>query len=44
VRILVDDDPDVIDAVSAAGLPTLLADWVPRPPVLAQAQGEEGRA
>ncbi len=44
VVILVDDDPDVITAVTAAGVPTMLADWVPRGATLAKAQGEEGRA
>ena len=44
VAVLVDDDPDVIKAADKAGLPTLLADWVPRGPVLARAQDVEGRA
>ncbi|MDX6200719.1 MAG: hypothetical protein QOJ83_219 [Frankiales bacterium] len=43
VAILVDDDPEVIDAATAAGLPVMLADWVPRPRVLAKAQEQEGR-
>jgi hypothetical protein len=41
--MVVDDDPDVIQAVSAAGWPTLLADWVPRGEVLSRAQEAEGR-
>jgi phosphoglycolate phosphatase-like HAD superfamily hydrolase len=44
VAILVDDDPEVIDAATAAGLPTMLADWVPRAPVLARAQDADGRS
>lgn len=44
VAVLVDDDPDVIAAVSAAGFQTLLADWVPRARALAEAQDVEGRA
>ncbi|MDX6255035.1 MAG: hypothetical protein QOJ11_1369 [Frankiales bacterium] len=43
VAILVDDDPEVIDAATAAGLPAMLADWVPRARVLARAQEQEGR-
>lgn len=43
VAVLVDDDPDVVAAVSRAGWPTLLADWVPRGETLAQAQDAEGR-
>jgi phosphoglycolate phosphatase-like HAD superfamily hydrolase len=43
VAILVDDDPDVVAAVSRAGWPTLLADWVPRGEALAEAQDAEGR-
>lgn len=44
IAVLVDDDPDVIAAATAAGLPVLLADWVPRAPLLAQAQDADGRA
>jgi phosphoglycolate phosphatase-like HAD superfamily hydrolase len=43
VAVLVDDDPEVIEAATKAGLPTLLADWVPRGAAIAQAQGEDGR-
>ncbi|MDX6244603.1 MAG: hypothetical protein QOE76_2326 [Frankiales bacterium] len=42
IAILVDDDPDVIEAVTAAGVAALLADWVPRSPVLARAQDADG--
>ena len=45
---VVDDDPAVIDTLSAAGFPTLLATWLPRRDprgdVLAQAQEKYGRA
>lgn len=44
VAILVDDDPEVIEAAAAAGFPTLLADWVPRSAALADAQDRDGRA
>jgi hypothetical protein len=44
VAILVDDDPDVIEAATAAGLPAMLADWVPRAAVLAKAQAVDGRS
>jgi phosphoglycolate phosphatase-like HAD superfamily hydrolase len=43
VVVLVDDDPEVIEAASAAGIPTLLADWVPRGEALDRAQNEDGR-
>lgn len=47
VAIVIDDDPRVIDAMAAAGHPTLLADWEPRAPeddaTLQRAQEEEGR-
>ena len=38
VAVVVDDDPDVCDAVGSAGFPVLLADWVPRPASLGRAQ------
>ena len=44
VAIVVDDDPEVIEAVSAAGFATLLADWIPRAGALAEAQDKDGRA
>lgn len=40
---VVDDDPEVIEAVRAAGLPAVLADWVPREAVLRDAQERLGR-
>lgn len=40
---LVDDDADVIDAALAAGLPAVLADWVPRDADLRDAQERFGR-
>lgn len=47
VGIVVDDDPDVIAAMAAAGHPTFLADWEPRgaaeEEALHQAQEDEGR-
>ena len=47
VAVVVDDDPDVIAAMEAAGHPTLLADWEPRAPeqeaTLRTAQEREGR-
>lgn len=43
IAVLVDDDPDVIEAATAAGLPAMLADWVPRSAVLAKAQSVDGR-
>ncbi len=30
IAVLVDDDPQVVAAVAGAGIPTRLADWVPR--------------
>jgi phosphoglycolate phosphatase-like HAD superfamily hydrolase len=44
VEVLVDDDPDVIEAATEAGLPAMLADWVPRAAVLAKAQAVDGRS
>ncbi|BEP15952.1 hypothetical protein acdb102_42630 [Acidothermaceae bacterium B102] len=44
VAVLVDDDPDVVTAATKAGVPTLLADWVPRAEVLAHAQNRDGRS
>lgn len=42
IALLVDDDPDVVAAVSAAGVPTRLADWVPYDAGLHTAQEREG--
>lgn len=43
IELLVDDDPDVINAAAEAGFPTRLAEWVPRKSSLAAAQGRLGR-
>ena len=47
VGMVVDDDPEVIAAMAAAGYPTLLADWEPRDrteeATLHRAQEDEGR-
>lgn len=43
VRVVVDDDPDVVDAVRRAGFDVLLADWVERRPALHRAQERDGR-
>lgn len=43
IAAVVDDDPRVVAAVRAAGLPVVLADWVPHEPTLHQAQEDLGR-
>jgi hypothetical protein len=47
VGVVVDDDPDVIASLRAAGYATFLADWEPRSPneesTLHRAQETEGR-
>lgn len=43
IAVLVDDDPAVVAAATAVGLPTLLADWVPRAGAVEQAQDVDGR-
>jgi hypothetical protein len=47
VGVVIDDDQRVVDAMTAAGYPTLLATWEPRAPeeatALTQAQEVEGR-
>jgi phosphoglycolate phosphatase-like HAD superfamily hydrolase len=43
VAAVVDDDPEVVAAASAAGLPAVLADWLPRAETLRQAQDRLGR-
>lgn len=43
VRTVVDDDPEVIGVLLAAGWPARLADWVVRPASLEQAQERRGR-
>jgi hypothetical protein len=42
VGLLVDDDPEVLDAVRAAGFDVLPADWMPELPELREAQEVEG--
>jgi hypothetical protein len=43
VAMVVDDDPDVIEALAAEGYPARLAEWVPRPGTLRTAQERDGR-
>jgi phosphoglycolate phosphatase-like HAD superfamily hydrolase len=43
VTVLVDDDPDVLDAAREAGFDVLPATWMGDAPVLHQAQESEGR-
>lgn len=43
VAYLMDDDPEVADAVTAAGVPVRLADWLARTSPLEQAQESLGR-
>jgi thiamine monophosphate synthase len=43
LAVVVDDDPDVVEALAAAGLPVRHADWMPRTSTLADAQEGEGR-
>ena len=43
IAAVVDDDPQVVDALHAAGLPVVLADWVPHERTLRRAQQHEGR-
>lgn len=43
IAAVVDDDPRVVTAVRAAGLPVVLADWVPHERTLRQAQEDLGR-
>lgn len=43
VAAFVDDDPEVVRAALAAGLPAALADWVPREGELRAAQDRLGR-
>lgn len=43
VGVVVDDDPAVIAALEAAGVPALMADWVPYREALRQGQEREGR-
>ena len=43
IAMVVDDDPEVVQALAAAGYPARLAEWVPRPGTLSAAQEQEGR-
>ena len=43
VAVVMDDDPEVCVELQAAGLPVLVADWMPRPESLHVAQEREGR-
>jgi phosphoglycolate phosphatase-like HAD superfamily hydrolase len=43
IAALIDDDDEVVQAALAAGYPAVLADWVPRAPVLRRAQDADGR-
>ncbi|MEP6599710.1 MAG: hypothetical protein ABJB98_09735 [Actinomycetota bacterium] len=43
IAAVLDDDPEVIRAAGAAGLPAVLADWVPRGHELREAQDRLGR-
>lgn len=43
VAAVIDDDPDVVAAVRAAGYPVVLADWVPHEKTLSDAQHRSGR-
>ncbi len=43
VAVVVDDDPEVVAALTAAGWPVYLADWVPYAAALREAQEGDGR-
>ncbi len=43
IAMVVDDDPEVIEALAADGYPARLADWVPRSDTLRGAQERDGR-
>jgi phosphoglycolate phosphatase-like HAD superfamily hydrolase len=43
IAAVVDDDDEVIAVARAAGLPAVLADWVPRGRALREAQDRDGR-
>jgi hypothetical protein len=43
VRIVVDDDPDVVALLQADGFPVRLADWLPHSSTLRAAQERDGR-
>jgi phosphoglycolate phosphatase-like HAD superfamily hydrolase len=42
ISAFVDDDPQVVEAANRAGFPAVLADWVPRPQALRDAQERLG--
>jgi hypothetical protein len=43
IGVVVDDDPQVCDALERNGWPVLRADWMGRPETLAEAQEDAGR-
>ena len=43
IAVVVDDDPQVCDAIEKRGWPVLRADWMTRPESLEQAQEDAGR-
>lgn len=43
IAAFIDDDGDVVDAALQAGLPAVLAEWVPRDQALREAQDRLGR-
>jgi hypothetical protein len=43
IAAVIDDDPAVVDELSAAGFPVVLADWVPHTSTLRNAQERWGR-
>jgi hypothetical protein len=43
VAAVLDDDPAVVQALSAAGFPVVLADWVPHERTLSDAQERDGK-
>jgi phosphoglycolate phosphatase-like HAD superfamily hydrolase len=43
VAVVVDDDPAVVSALTSAGWPVRLADWVPYAEALREAQERDGR-
>jgi hypothetical protein len=43
VALVVDDDPQVCQALRESGYPVEQATWMPPPPALTQAQEREGR-
>jgi hypothetical protein len=43
IAAFVDDDDEVVNAALQAGIPAVLADWVPRSRVLRKAQDRDGR-